>query len=295
MNNANGSLSKSTVYKLRRRNFKSDLIKKVAMLGYIVIILQYVKFGSRMIPLILRFAFQSFLASPFPNNELLIRTIQRLHDNDRENDTNTDSTNNNITDFNNNTNNSTTGPNIEINMPGGFINTNEEINLDQVSPDVVEYSDEDRLNNMKDKIRSTLFFTCIPLNVVLLLIHTLSPFDFTVEQNDSMINLGPSGKLGSQFTYGSGLIEGERRNGITIQMVGELIPRSNFLGNLTNVWFDFMILIVQLVLFTLTCINFARLGYKEPEEITQIESDGYDGKMIITRIDFENIIKEISF
>lgn len=288
MSSSNDLISRQAVSKLRRRNFKSNLTSKMNMLGYAVIILQYIKFGSSVVPLILRLLLQSFLASPFPDNALLLRAIQRLHEDDSATASSNNSTDGNT--YNN------TDPNLEVNMPGGFVNfTNTEPSLRSVLPEEIELNHEERLITMKNKIRNTLFFLCVPLNGILLLLHIFSPYDFTVGEPDNMIDVSFGGKLGSQFTYGSGLIEGERRSGISIQMVGELIPRSNFAGNMGNVWFDFMILTLQLTLFTITCINFAELGYSDPTEITQIDSDGYDGKMVITRIDFNNIIKDISF
>lgn len=255
------------VYQLRRKNFQRKLVLEIAYLGFIVIVLYYLKYGCSIWTLVLRTVVQSLLAVPFPS-EIQIRRLSqaREHSNSAYFSTISGAVS---TDT--------------VEMPGAFPSTNSQENRprseDQIKKEISE---------VKTKIRNVLFHASLTVNIIFVISAILFPTNFLEKLEGNYLHEDGLTNTPSPFNNANGLIQGERKGGFFMQMIGEAIPQSNIKGNFGVVMSEFAILFCQFGLFTLTCVNFANLDGLQDEETAEqanSSSDGYDGKVHVTQID----------
>lgn len=268
--NVNEITSNDRVYQLRRKNFQKRLVAQLCYLGYLVILLEYVKYGCSIWTLIFRAITQSLLAAPFPNDNQIRRLSLR-----------SDIPGPNyflrLSNVVPNTNGVTT-------MPGAFIEGGRQESFISQEDQIKE-----EVNEVKRKIRTVLFHSSLTVNFICILISILFPVDFIGQLKGNYLDEDGLTNIPSPFNNGNGFVQGERRGGFFMQMVGEPIPQSNFKGNLGILTFELAIIVCQLGLFVLTCVNFADLEHQEPE--FSRNSDGYDGKVFVTQIDPDRAIR----
>ncbi|CCF55988.1 hypothetical protein KAFR_0A05530 [Kazachstania africana CBS 2517] len=267
--------SRGKVYKLRKRNFQRNLITNLSLLGYLLIVLQYIKYGTTAWTLLIRCIFQSLLATPFPPEEQIRRIAASRNRADASNPER--------------------APNNEqvtnISMPGGFSSLLEDNGT--TNDDITQASRYKDLVDIKLKIRTLLFHGSLSFNVFLLLIAILSPVDFVAKFEDPRSDANGINNTPSPFANSNGLINGERRGGIFFQLIGESLPESNFWGNFGLFIYDFAILITQFTLFVLTCVNYAELGFVEPVDVQMSKSDGYDGNVFVAEINYNEAFRAV--
>lgn len=271
------------VFKLRKKNAQKNLTKNTILLGYILIIYQYIKFNTSSWILVFRLILQTLISSPFPSDNQLVRVIQRVRNN-----------NNNTTDTATNNHNNATDTNrysfainnMTASIPGAFsegISTsqnNESFNIDE------------EVINFKKRLRTSLFHAIILINITVLIYRLFNRINFIdMSDGNGLIDTGLT-NTPSLFLNGNGISQGELRGGLTLQLIGERLPTNNYVANL-QIWFlDLFIFLSQFTLLTLTSINFIKLGYKEPKEIRYTKSDGYDGFLIATQINYSEALNE---
>lgn len=250
------------VYQLRRKNFQKKLVVQLCFLGYLVIVLHYVKYGCTIWTLVLRTVVQSLLTAPFPD-EAQMRRLS-LH---RETPG---------TSYFSRL--SQVVPANTVQMPGAFIETvsgQNDVNTQD--------SAKDEIKEVKRKISTVLFHGSATVNMLYILKSILFPVDFLGQLEGNYLHEDGLVNTPSPFNNGNGFIQGERKGSFFLQLIGESVPQSNIQGNLGILMFEFAILVCQFGLFVLTCVNFADLGYEE--EPIGAHGDGYDGKVYVTQID----------
>ncbi|EDO15643.1 hypothetical protein Kpol_473p2 [Vanderwaltozyma polyspora DSM 70294] len=259
------------VYKLRKRNFQRRLSTQLCYLGYMTIILQYIKYGSNVLTLGFRCLLQSILSSPFPSDIQLERIAR----------------NNNLSriPYVGDTTAQFRVSSEMTNIPGAFTPTEsiEEMqNIDRQSA----------INSLKLKARKILFHGALTVNTILILLDLLFPKDFVGQFEGNNLRDGSLQNASSPFINGNGLLQGEYKGGFFLQIVGELVPKTNLEGNLGMIFTDFLILALQYGLFILGCINFTKLDNIELDQNEELiaqkldeNSDGYDGNVLVTIID----------
>lgn len=265
--------SKEKVYKLRKRNFERTLVSTVSLLGYIVILLQYLKYGTRIWLILLRCGFQSLLSAPFPDEGQLFRMARatRMRGNNTGNE--------------NRSGEDTPLPD----MPGAFTAAS------AINPTAGnETISEDDIEIVKKKIRTMLFHGSLTLNLVVTIFYLLYPVDFYGKLEGNYPSGNGLQNTPSPYNNQNDLAQGERRGTVFLQVIGEKLPDSNFSGNLGLFAYNVAIMFCQFTLFTLTCVNFGQLGYKEPIELIARSkiSDGYDGNVLTAEIDYTKAINE---
>lgn len=268
--NVNEVTSNVRVYQLRRKNFQKKLVVQLCYLGYLIIVLEYLKYGCTIWTLVLRTIVQSLLAAPFPSDTQIRRLS--LHS-----ETPGSSYLSRI---------SQVVPNNDgvMSMPGAFVE-----NGRQTTVNNQENQAKEEVDDIKRKIRTVLFHGSLSINVLYILMSILFPVDFMGQLEGNYLREDGLTNIPSPLNNVNGFIQGERKGGFFMQMIGEFVPQSNFTGNLGIVLFELAILICQFGLFVLTCVNFANLGYQE--EPANYHSDGYDGKVHVTQIDPNNAIE----
>lgn len=264
----NLSIGNKRVYELRKRNFQRNLVNNLSYFGYVLIFLEYIKFDRTVWTLITRAIVQSLISSPFPSDAKLRRLATAGGDND-------------------NARIATLPGGTSIRIPGMFTT---EV-LDNPSIDA-EQQDNAAVVSIKRQIRKFLFHGCLSLNMLLIVLTILFPIDF-LEPLSDYVPVDGLKNTPSPFSNSNGLLLGERRGGLFLQMIGERLPKSNFSGNLGLVMFEFSILIVQFTLFSLTCVVLADLDFEEPERLEPVNSDGYDGSVIVARIPLNKTMNAI--
>lgn len=254
------------VYLLRRKNFQRKLVTKFSYLGYVIIVLYYLKYGCTIWTLLLRTCVQSLLVVPFPS-EIQIRRLSQANDN-------TGSA------YLSRLSGAISTDSVEI--PGSFPST-----VRQESGTSSEEQVKKEVDDVKRKIRNLLFHGSLTVNILYLLFALLFPVNFAGSLEGNYLHEDGLMNTPSPFNNANGLIQGERKGGFFMQMIGETVPQSNFKGNLGVVMFEFAILFCQFNLFVLTCVNFADLDSSESNEADEesSSSDGYDGKVHVTKID----------
>lgn len=233
----NLSIGNKRVYELRKRNFQRNLVNNLSYFGYVLIFLEYIKFDRTVWTLITRAIVQSLISSPFPSDAKLRRLATAGGDND-------------------NARIATLPGGTSIRIPGMFTT---EV-LDNPSIDA-EQQDNAAVVSIKRQIRKFLFHGCLSLNMLLIVLTILFPIDF-LEPLSDYVPVDGLKNTPSPFSNSNGLLLGERRGGLFLQMIGERLPKSNFSGNLGLLMFEFSILIVQFTLFSLTCVVLADLVSK---------------------------------
>ncbi|CCD22634.1 Gld1p NDAI_0A04780 [Naumovozyma dairenensis CBS 421] len=305
-------LRNKETYRQRNRTFQINLVNKLTFLGYFLIILQYIKYGTTVWSLILRCMVQSFLSNPFPNRiqmQGLTAGIPRLST-FIANDTPPNTTNGNDSNINNSSRLGDTTTTLLIGsrssngipMPGAFPESSATPDLEQgerplsSSIDSNAFSMED-FKIIKEKIQKLLFHGSFTLNLFVVVLAIIFPKDFIGKMNDNHLN-GDLRDIPSPYNHDDGLIRGElRATSIFLQLIGEPLPRNNFAGNFGMISFDFFILISQFLLFSLTCYNFSEFAPDETIDNTEndidgptIDQDGYTGHVFLTTIDISKIV-----
>ena len=267
------------IFKLRKKNAEKNLTKNTVLLGFILIIYQYIKFNTSSWILVFRIILQTIIYNPFPTDSQLIRVIQRVRT--------SNATANNNSNNNPNTNRySFTINNMTSSIPNAF---NENTGT---SPNDESFNIDEEIIDFKKRLRITLFHGIILINITILIYRLFNPIDFVKMADGMQLNDTGLTDTPSMFLNGNGVSQGELRGGVTLQLIGERLPTNNFIANL-QIWFlDLFIFLSQFALLTLSCINFARLGYKEPKEIRYAKSDGYDGFLIATQINYSEALSE---
>ncbi|EJS41265.1 YPR109W [Saccharomyces arboricola H-6] len=258
----NLTIGNKRVYELRKRNFQRNLVNNLSYLGCILILLEYIKYDRTVWTLITRTVVHSLISSPFPSDAKLRRLA--------------------TVGANNNTTGVTTLPGgTPIRIPGMFGGEA----LDNPSNEAEQEGYDDvAIVSIKKQIRKFLFHGCLSLNILFIALTILFPIDFLEPLNNyKPVDDGPK-NTPSPFSNSNGLLLGERRGGLFLQMIGERLPKSNFSGNLGLVLFEFSILIVQFTLFSLTCVVLADLDFQEPERVDSVKSDGYDGSVVVAQL-----------
>ncbi|SMN18163.1 similar to Saccharomyces cerevisiae YPR109W Predicted membrane protein [Maudiozyma saulgeensis] len=250
-------------------DFTQHFVNALSLIGHIVIVLQFIKFESSFWILLARASFQSLLTNPFPSNAQLRRIAQRTG--------------------------RTTTPSTDVDMPGGFTNATNLINIPQSSGDnsniaSTQISTEDEIIVVKKKIRKLLFHGSVTLNLIVFIWNIFHPTEFVEKLDGSYPNEKYLKNVPSPFISGDGLLGGEFRGTASIQFIGESIPHSNFWGNVNKSTYDFLILILQYTLFILTCINFGEMGYIPPNDKRNETEDGYNGTVHAVEVDFNKSI-----
>ena len=269
------NLHKKHIYKLRKKNFQKRLVSQVCFVGYMLIVYQYIKYGSAFLPFILRCFLQSVLAAPYPSDVQL----QRI------------ATNNDlsgipyITGTRRSQSEQPTPSSLQ--MPGAF--ASEESTSAQNS----EANTQIAVDNLKRKARKLLFHGVLSINIIYLIFDLISPRDLSSEFNGNGLPEKGLGSTPSPFVNGHGLLQGERKGGFSLQMIGETLPKYNLQGNIGLIFSDILILMAQYALFVLACVNFANFDNEDLinddgdtfESNKYNESNGYDGNVLVARID----------
>lgn len=265
------------IYRLRRKNFQRNLATKMGYLGYVVIVLYYLKYGCTIWNLLLRVCVQSLLAVPFPSDTQIQRLSQAR-------------TSRGSAHFF--TLSGTIRPE-SVSMPGAFPTGDDSQTAARSEAQMEQESKE-----IKRKIRKVLFHGSLTFNVLFIVSALVFPVNFIGKLEGNHLLEAGLANTPSPFNNANGIVQGERKGGFSLQMIGETLPQTNFKGNLGIVMFEFAILLCQFTLFVLTCINFADLGDKrdvDADHSEAIVSDGYDGKVDVTQIDPVSAISDIVF
>lgn len=236
-------------------------------MGYVVIVLYYLKYGCTIWNLMLRACVQSLLAVPFPS-EIQIQRLSRARE----------------------TNGSAYFSTVSgaarpetVPMPGAFPSEDNAQTTTRTEAQIKEEND-----GIKRKIRNVLFHGSLTVNVLFIISAILFPVNFLGKLEGNYLHEDGLNNTPSPFSNSNGIIQGERKGGFSMQMIGETLPQTNFKGNVGVLMFEFTILVCQFSLFVLTCVNFANLDNQTDVESDQPEpvvSDGYDGKVDVTQID----------
>ena len=267
----NLTIGNKRVYELRKRNFQRNLVNNLSFLGYVLISLEYIKYDRTIWTLIARAIVQSLISSPFPSDAKLRRLAT-------------------VGAENNTTAVATLPGGRSIRFPGMF--GTEALYNPSNEAEQQDHGDA-AIVSMKKQIRKFLFHGCLSLNMLFIILTILFPIDFLEPlSGNEPVDDGPK-NTPSPFSNSDGLLLGERRGGLFLQMIGERLPKSNFSGNLGLVMFEFSILIVQFTLFSLTCVVLADLDFEEPERLDPLKSDGYDGSVIVARIPLNKTLDAI--
>lgn len=153
-------------------------------------------------------------------------------------------------------------------------------------------------NEIKRKIRNVLFHGSLTVNALFITSALLFPVDFIGKLEGNYLHEDGLNNTPSPFNNANGIIQGERRGGFSMQMIGESLPQTNSKGNVGILMFEFAILVCQFSLFVLTCVNFAGLDDRRSVETHDSEpviGDGYDGKVDVTHIDPMSAISDVLF
>lgn len=268
-NDAIGSVGTENerVYRLRRKNFQRKLVTEVTYLGFIVIVLYYLKYGCTIWTLLLRTCVQSLLSVPFPN-ETQIRRLSQARENSGS-------------AYFSSLSGAISTDTVE--MPGSFPSSNPQETAPRSEDQIKE-----EIHGVKIKIRNVLFHASLTINFFYIMLSLLFPTNFMGKLEGNHLHEDGLTDTPSPFNNANGLIQGERKGGFFMQMIGEAIPQSNLKGNFGVLIFEFAILFCQFSLFTLTCVNFASLDSTSSDEFGEDptpSSDGYDGKVHVTQID----------
>lgn len=268
----NDLVGNERVYELRKRNFTKHFVNTVSLIGYVFIVIQYIKFGTSFWILLIRSSSQSLLTNPFPNNAHLRRIANR--------------TNRNST------------PATNTSMPGGFISsiesTDNDIDENNMVPTVSESIAVNEIIEVKKKIRKLLFHSALTFNLVVFIWNIFHPTHFMNKLEGDHLNEKNLTNAPSPFVTGNRILGGELRGGVFLQIIGEALPQSDLWGNIGKLGYDFLIIVLQYTLFILTCINFGELGYEEAPDTKFLKSDGYDGKVLVAEINYNQPIKDLT-
>lgn len=239
---------------LRYRNFQKHLVDQISLLCYILIVVRYLKFGGSTILLLIRCAIQSLLAKPFPSGTQLRFLSLRSTRGEIESG----------------------GLGIgqtHINVPGGlFMDESSRLS----TPEERSTLSNTQIMNFYKKIQKILFFLSYIVNWIIIVFMILFPTDFESLLGKFEYSRGfDLQNTPSPFNNEHSLIQGEWRGSFFMQFVGEKIPESNLKGNFMEISLQFMLLICQFGLFSLTCMNFS--PFNEEENVRRgLESQNFD-------------------
>lgn len=242
------------VYELRKRNFQRNFVSDLSLLGYITIILAYIKFDTSFWVLLSRLLLQSLLTSPFPDESRLQIIAARTRP--QQNFTG-----------------GMFGPSV---IPGSF-----------PTSDVTEEEQEAAQAYVKQKIRKFLFHGALTFNTLRLIWVVINPVNFADKFDTMTASEKALNNAGSPYANSHGLINGERRGGVFLQLIGEHVFRSKLCGNLALIGYEFLILVIQYSLFVVTCINLTDSDRKENDGRQQETiGDGYDGTVFVSEVNY---------
>ncbi|CUS21974.1 LAQU0S04e05292g1_1 [Lachancea quebecensis] len=274
------------VYKRRRKQLQDDLVNQVSFLGYTVIVLHYLKYGSSTLTLILRLCTQSLLTSPYPSEFQLRRLTfsaqsRALPGLGRDNDASVPRT----------------IPRSGTQIPGAFTTVDQSPVEQEVGTETEDISDRLRHN-----IRWILFHCSFTVNCILIILSIMWPIDFGAKAGEYKLREKGLSDVPSPFNNQNGLVGGELRGRLFIQFIGERVSSSNFRGNLGLLFLEVLVFICQFCLYLLTCYNLAKppIDNFTPEDYVVRENDieygGYGGNVLATTVDpmkvFDHILRE---
>ena len=260
-NDAPRNTPNERVYELRKRNFQRNFVSDLSLLGYIIIILAYIKFDTSFWVLLSRLLLQSLLTSPFPDETRIQIIAARTRPQQ----------------------NFTGGMFDPSMVPGSF-----------PTSDVTEEEQEAAQAYVKQKIRKILFHGALTFNTLRLIWVVINPvnfadnFDSTISSEEALDNAG------SPYANSHGLINGERRGGVFLQLIGEHLFRSKLCGNLALIGYEFLILAIQYSLFIVTCVNLTGSDDEEEFDDRQQETigDGYDGTVFVSQVSYNTGVQK---
>ncbi|SCU90371.1 LAMI_0E01772g1_1 [Lachancea mirantina] len=230
---------------LRRKELKLAYVRSIVnhlnYLGFLIIILEYMKFESSVWIFVLRLFIQSLLASPFPT-QVQMRFLALSQRNRQVFPSSEMPVTGSAT--------AAREPSNLAEMPGAFPSSHPNSNN---SPTGQEQSDEHAIGRLKYNITWFLLHCSVTFNVMITMYRLLSPMDFTYKVRNMPSDLSNSGSTPSPFENSHGLLNGEYRGRIFVQMIGERIPTSNVWGNAQLCFFNVFIMICQIGLYILTC------------------------------------------
>ncbi|SCU97400.1 LAFA_0G11298g1_1 [Lachancea sp. 'fantastica'] len=235
----------SQALKLQTINFQEDLVEKVRLLSISVIVVYYLKFGSSTAAFLFRLFVHSLLSKSQVVSNQLRRVSLRVHNVRRIPglpSTINGTENNNDANANSNSNPL---------MPGTFTVPNNTI--EELSEAEIEAS----VNETQRKVRWVLFHCAFTFNCISIILALIWPVDFISKAEPYRLRSASFGNTPSPFANQNGLIGGELRSGLFVQLVGEQLPNSNFWSNVSIVLLEFLILSLQFGQYILTAYNFA--------------------------------------
>ncbi|SCU82295.1 LADA_0C04324g1_1 [Lachancea dasiensis] len=257
----------TTVVKQRSNDFRHHLINQLCLLGITVIIIHYLKFGSSTAALFFRLLVQSVLSKVQVFAEQFRRISMRAHSRripgSRMQDVG-----------------EAAAPN-EGNppMPGTFTTTADI--QEQLSEEVIENTANEAEYNM----RWLLFHCCFTFNCISILMALIWPLDYHEKMGIYQFHADGIGLIPSPFDNGNGRVGGELQRTLFVQLIGERVPGSNFWGNATIVFLEFVILILQSSLYVLTAHNFAQpLSNTDDVSGSNGNEDQFGGSVLVTTI-----------
>ncbi|CCK68412.1 Gld1p KNAG_0A07590 [Huiozyma naganishii CBS 8797] len=272
LNRIDENSSKRRVYMLRKSYFQKNLVQMISVLGFILIVLPHIKYGTSLLVVFIRYSIQVLLTKPFPDDEQLLLMARRIqwrtnHGRHGENANTGESTDDQLSW-----------------IPGAFQSTSTNVAT------VTEAMEQQTVIASKKSIRTVLFHSSLTLNIIFLVWALFHPTDFAGKLDGKIPTERGFNNAASPFYSQRGLLEGEFRGSFLLHLIGNPLPTNNITSNLGILFYNLLILMAQFTLFTLTCINFSGIDYKEPFDDRSLVSDGYDGTVFVIGIDHTNAI-----
>ncbi|CCH60044.1 hypothetical protein TBLA_0C02330 [Henningerozyma blattae CBS 6284] len=281
--------NKKRILNLRKKNFQQKLVNHLSVLGYTAIAIQYLKFGCRIWTLFLRAATQSALLSPFPS-EAQIRRVTTARRNANQ------AASASLPGF------SGLSDEIRTQIPGG----ESSYDLTNGISEDIEAEMEREAKSLKKKARSIIFFATLVTNLIFIFYDLLYPKNFMNLVKGHTLDEKDLTDIPSPFYTANDLVQGERRGGFFLQLIGDRLPRNNFNGNIGIILYDYAILICQFGLFILTCVNYGDVEAEKLSDQLDIDtieemednkhyknSNGYDGNVLAAQLDPSKAIIDV--
>ncbi|CEP61591.1 Gld1p LALA0_S03e06304g [Lachancea lanzarotensis] len=285
----------SQAVKLQTKNFQEDLVEKMRLLTISIIVIHYLKFGSSTAAFLFRLFVHSLLSKSQVVSDQFRRVSLRVHNVRRipglsSGNSHQPSTNE-------------TNPNPP--MPGTFaVPSSTETSsgsIEELSEAEIEVS----VNETQRRVKWVLFHFAFTFNCISIIMALIWPIDFISKAGHygSESSGSSFGNIPSPFANQNGLIGGELRSGLFVQLVGEQLPSSNFWSNLNIVLLEFLILSLQFGQYILTAYNFADPPFESPNAErngTNYNTDGpvdkddaYNGIVLVTTIEPVEVLNDL--
>ncbi|KAH3900892.1 Gld1p SCDLUD_002351 [Saccharomycodes ludwigii] len=243
------------VYKQRKHFFQNQLISDLGSITYVILIFKYVAFNDYTVVLFLRLIMTNILKRLYTK----VKDRARFYEHN--------------------------GYLNRIRMFSGVSPTDVTPDDEQLSAEVQEKIIE--LKFLKPA-RFFLFNLSFSFNSLMVLLSIIFPIDF---KN----NWG---------YYADGASPTIQSNSLFIDFLGmnkDISIYGNFKGNLFNILLEFIILYLHFSIYQLTCFdqqqtNDSQSGsdlVNQEESISHEDSDGYDGDVIVTKIDFVSTFEKV--